>query len=668
MVLSSVRIQKFKSINDSGDVPIDQTVTALVGQNEAGKTAFLQALNKANSVESGNGYNYNEQYPRGDLIGYEHTHAKQPAVVAQLTYKLNQAEVEVINSTLGCELLNTFSFTVSHDYADQRTVGVNVPESHYVKYLVGEAKLGVDLKKKVEGSATVRSLIGVLNEADLNAEGAAFLEGLKERFAPEEKGKWDNLLEHEIWKKHLGPNIPKFLYFDDYHLLPGRVNLPQLAQSAATPAQLTASDKTVLGLLVMAGVELKKLTDPQGYENIKARLEALSNRVTDRVFSYWRQNEELEVEFDIRPDPTTPAPFNNGANLYIRIKNRRHRVTVPFDQRSRGFIWFFSFIVWFDSVKAREGQDKPLILLLDEPGLSLHALAQADFLRYIDELADKHQILYTTHSPFMVRSDELPRIRVVEDRKNVGTVVSANVSGSDPKTLFPLQAALGYTIAQNLFIAERNLLVEGPTDLLYLKFFSSLLESQGKAGLRDDIVIVPAGGLDKVVTFVALLHANNLQLAVLHDYGNRPDERIQDLVRDKLVRDRQVLNYAMFRPANNSKGGPPAKPKTSAPVGLIPTDVEDLMPAGFYLGFFNAAFAKALNGPGLVEADLPPGSRLVERIGRALQAKSIQLRPSGGFNHYTVANRLVSNPPKKVPQEALAAFERAVTTVNQLFT
>src|SRR5205085_1708806 len=100
-------------------------------------------------------------------------------------------------------------------------------------------------------------------------------------------------------------------------------------------------------------------------------------------------------------DPNDEAPFNNGPNLYIRIANNRHRgVTTPFKQRSRGFIWFFSFLVWFDSVQhqlahAKE-QTRPLILLLDEPGLSLHALAQKDLLRYIDDLAQRHQVIYST--------------------------------------------------------------------------------------------------------------------------------------------------------------------------------------------------------------------------------------------------------------------------------
>src|SRR5690606_3196458 len=141
-------------------------------------------------------------------------------------------------------------------------------------------------------------------------------------------------------------------------------------------------------------------------------------------FEYWTQNQDLEVEIDVREDPTDEAPFNEGPNLYIRIRNRRHRVTVPFSQRSKGFIWFFSFLVWFDSVKEQEGTNNDLILLLDEPGLSLHAVAQEDLLRYIDRLAERHQVIYTTHSPFMIWSDRLHQVRVVEDRKGEGTRVT----------------------------------------------------------------------------------------------------------------------------------------------------------------------------------------------------------------------------------------------------
>jgi predicted ATP-dependent endonuclease of OLD family len=335
-------------------------------------------------------------------------------------------------------------------------------------------------------------------------------------------------------------------------------------------------------------------------------------------------------------------------------------VSTQFQQRSRGFIWFFSFLVWFDSVHqqldpAKASAERDLILLLDEPGLALHALAQTDFLRYIDRLSESHQVLYTTHSPFMIHSDRLQLVRLVEDKDKVGTVVSDTVSDSDPRTIFPLQAALGWTIAQNLFISKRNLLVEGPSELIYLQAISAILEGNGRVSLRDDVTIVPVGGLDKVATFIALLGANELEIAVLHDYRGSPDQRLTDLVKHKMIAAKSVLNASQFRDVK--KLG----------ISGMASDTEDLFEISEYLGYFNQTFAKELSNRSVSEAGLPPGDRIIDRIERNLQQQTIQLRPSGGFNHYRVAAHFGRNPgtPKAT---TLDRFEALFKAVNCIFS
>jgi hypothetical protein len=409
----------------------------------------------------------------------------------------------------------------------------------------------------------------------------------------------------------------------------------------------------------MANISIDAFAKPGPIEALISRIESVSIRLTDQIMEFWKQNEDLQVKIDIRPDPNDQPPFDNGPNLYIRIANNRHRgVSTAFKQRSRGFIWFFSFLVWFDSVQHQltEGKhrSRPLILLLDEPGLSLHALAQADFLRYIDDLATRHQVLYSTHSPFMIHSDRLYEVRVVEDRDKVGTVVSDNISWTDERTIFPLQAALGWTIAQNLFISERNLLVEGSADFLYLQAVSSILESQGKTSLRNDITIVPIGGLDKVVTFIALLGANKLKLAVFHDYRGAPEQKLLDLMREKMIAAKAVLDASQFR--DLAKLG----------VSGVPSDTEDLFEPTVYLRYFNMAFGNQLAGKMIEEADLPHGDRIVERLERHITARGIQLRPSGGFNHYTPAMAFARDP-SGVDNKSLDRFEALFKSVNMLF-
>lgn len=672
MRLTQARVQHFKSIDDSGVVTIDPKVTVLVGQNEAGKTAFLQALEKARAVRSGVQFDVTEDYPRKGVNEYRKRHGEKPDVAVVLTYELTPKELDAVNSDMGAAVLKSPTISLTHRYDGSSLVGITVDEPALVKSVVKNAKLPAELGKAAGAAPTVRALIKVLEQADLNAEGEAFLGSLQKRFATALKSKWAEVVAYEVWNDYLG-TPPKFLYFGDYQLMPGKVNLTSLQQRVSNPAQLTDEDQTTLRLLSMADVDLNELLTTTGYEEAKSRLEGLSNSITDQVFEFWTQNRELEVEFDIKNDPADPDPrFQNGPNLYIRIRNRRHRVTVPFSQRSKGFIWFFSFLVWFDSVRA-ESKNAPVVLLLDEPGLSLHALAQGDLLRYIDSLADRDQVLYTTHSPFMVHGERLHQVRLVEDKPKEGTTVTDNVMGSDPKTVFPLQAALGYTVAQNLFISKRNLVVEGAADLIYLQYFSSQLEAVGRTGLRDSVTIMPVGGLDKLATFIALLGGNDLEMAVIHDLASRPDTRLESMVRERLIRDRQLLNYGMFR-----EDGSPTPKKAAARGGAKPaeeaggdgtpraTDVEDLMSPDLYLSLFNGAFAKQLAGRQVTEANLPKGDRIVERLERYLKAEGITLRPSGGFNHYTPASYLASNP--MAPDEAtLERFERLFKAVNALF-
>jgi predicted ATP-dependent endonuclease of OLD family len=657
MRLTKAQITLFKSIDDSSEVNLEPDITALVGQNESGKTAFLQALYKSFAVENEIFYEYIEDYPRKNLTSYEEKHTKKPATVAKLTYILNEDEIQAINDDLDFTLLKELTFTISHDYTNHQFIELNIQGKDYLQKLLNNSSLTKEVKDSTSGATTFDKLFEILENSDLNTESTDFFNLLKDKFKePPSKTNWE-IFNYYIWNTHVSPRIPKFIYFDEYQFLPGKVNLPTLQQRKQSNT-LNSEDKTVLALLNLARIGVNDLMTPNGYETSKARLEGISNSITDKIFEYWTQNKDLEVQFDVKEDPTDIAPFNEGKNFYIRIRSQRHRVTVPFNQRSKGFIWFFSFLVWFDNIKQQTGTERDLILLLDEPGLNLHALAQADLLRYIDYLSESHQILYTTHSPFMVHSDRIHQVRTVEDIPQEGTKISDNVSGSDPKTLFPLQAALGYTIAQNLFISKKNLLVEGPADLIYLKFLSSILEQKDKVGLREDVTIVPVGGLGNLTTFVALLGGNQLEFVVLHDYASKPEPKLKSLIEQKLIRDRYVLHYGMFRNGSSPKNA-----------SFQSSDVEDMMSENFYLSIFNKSHNKELTSKQITSADLPNGDRVVERLERYLKDNGIQLRPSGGFNHYKVANYLASNPvsPSKVDKNTLNSFEQLFKRVNELF-
>lgn len=650
ITLTKAQVWKYKSIEDSTPVQFANDVTVLVGKNESGKTAFLEALHKAMPLGAVK-YDYVADYTRKDLVRYRPKHeVENYQKTVTLTFRIEKALAGKINEEVfgAAEIVAAGkTFTRDTTIANTTTIGFHIDQEAALAAL---QKPLADLEHKDEvfsGAASLEDALTKIEGLSLPADNrlATFATQWRAR-AIKSKG-WE-LVKGHIWNTYLSPSLPKFLYFDDYKLLQGKINLPSL-QQRETAEQVTDADETAQGLLQLAGTTLQELMSEEGYETAKAKLEAIGLNITQKVFEFWKQNQDLDVEFDLKSDAKDVAPYNSGVNLYIRIKNRRHGVTVPFDQRSKGFIWFFSFLVWFDAVQSRADTDDALILLLDEPGLNLHALAQADLLAYIRDLSEQHQIIYTTHSPFMVDSARLEDVRVVEDQVKKGTKITGDLAGSSDESVFPLQAALGYSIAQNLFIAKKNILIEGPADLILLQHMGALLEAGGKQGLGDAI-LVPVGGLDKLATFVALLGSNKLKLVVLHDRAGAPHQRLEDLVRQKLIERKRVLDFSMFLdPA-------PAE-----------ADIEDLLPADAYIAAFNRAYAKELNGVELTAADLGAQPRMIERINHWLKAKKITLLKDSGFNHYRVAQAILPALTTAALQpDELARFERLFAKVGEV--
>lgn len=215
-----------------------------------------------------------------------------------------------------------------------------------------------------------------------------------------------------------------------------------------------------------------------------------------------------------------------------------------------------------------------MIILLDEPGVGLHARAQADFLRFIDErLSKRRQVIYTTHSPFMVQPGKLERVRMVEDGgREVGSRVTDNVLSSDKDTIFPLQGALGYDLAQHLFISPNNLVVEGTSDFTYLCLLSEHIKEGGREGLDEKWSIVPVGGVDLVPSFVALL-GRHLDVTVLVDSRKEGHQRLQQLTQQGILKDTRIITVGQI-------------------VGQKAADIEDLFEPQEYLKLFNKAFGK----------------------------------------------------------------------------
>ena len=652
MKLTKVRITEFQSIQDSTEFEIGD-VTCLVGKNEAGKTAILKALYRLNPIiESDGNFDVTDDYPRRSVIDYQEdveTQRRKPAQVVQATYKLETDDRAAVEEVFGPKCLKgrTPTVTLHKGYSNKHWFsGLNVNCEATIKHLVEAAGLPPLLVAELLKKNTAEEMVEPLAATEQ-------MEAVQE-LTPMLQNISEHGVSYAVCNDIIKSRLPKFLYFDEYYQMKGQDNLDTLKNRVANKT-LEESDHPLLGLIELARLDLDQLTDPKRTVALIAKLGAAENQLTQKVLAYWSQNRHLRMKFDIRPaQPGDPEGMTSGTNIWGWLNDTKHNVDTLLGGRSRGFIWFFSFLAWYSQLRRK---DENIILLLDEPGLSLHAKAQEDLLRYFEkELTPHHQLIYTTHSPFMVDPTHFGRVRIVQDlsieqnsedlsEEQEGTQVITEVLDATPDSLFPLQGALGYEIYQTLFVGPNSLVVEGVSDLLYIQTISALLQARGKAGLNADWAITPVGGSDKVPTFVALIGAQtNLNVAVLIDYQKRDQQNIENLYKKKLLHKNHVLTYADF-------------------VAGEEADIEDMFNPEFYLKLVNHTFGSSVG-----VADLPAGHpRILCRLEQYL--KENPLPNDTIFNHYRPARYFtdsIDSLADELSEQELNRFQQAFDALNKL--
>jgi predicted ATP-dependent endonuclease of OLD family len=644
MKLVKASVTNFRSAEDTGEFDIDH-MTCLIGKNEAGKSAVLTALAALNPHDTTPVTLEKERdYPRRKLTAYAQEHGSSEAVAVSTIWRLDDSELEGLRSELGPNALLSRDIEIFRRYGDSEPQWrFEADESHAIPYLLAQAGFNEEQVSALKAAKTFGELAGVL--AALPAPSAPQLQLIAKLNA------WGSV-EKRI-HQYLAARLPSFMYFSTYDRMAGTVQIEQLS-ALKSSNQLDRDENRGLKLFAeffeYAGAPLDQITGVATYETFNARLQAASNNITDQIAEYWTQNPDLSVQIEVdSARPGDPTPFNSGTIARARIYNHLHRVDTAFSERSAGFVWFFSFLVKFAQVKA---MGKPVILLLDEPGLTLHGKAQADLLRFFEErLAPHHQIIYSTHSPFMVPVEKLLCTRIVEDEIEIkgarrishGAKVRADILSRDPDTLFPLQGALGYDITQSLFIGKHTLLVEGPSDILYLQALSDALKKRGRTGLDTRWTLCPSGGIGNIRAFVSLFGANGLNVAVLVDQAKGDFKKIEELRRrNEILTAGRIFTVADF-------------------LGRTEADIEDLFDADVYAALLNKVYQLPvihhLNAAKLESAD-PTTDRVVKRAEAAMRAMPM---PISAFDHFTPASWLIRNPDflNDPGLNTQPAFERA---------
>jgi len=635
----------------------------LVGKNESGKTSIMRALHKFNPFQN-ESYSIEREWPRNNNDKKDPT-----SVVVSTIFEFSLSEKEKLKSMESIRTIpdhikieKTYSGKYIYSFPEELSGSVNSVDSiprnldrlklQFGKSIIASAAL------KNASEKVFKEIIDLFNK-DMISQYPTFHNGYinlldnsaqkneKDRVVLANLKKSLKLLLIEINSKQallqaipvIEKWIPTFIYIDDYQIFTGTAKLKDI-KMRKDQNRLTSEDKTTLMIFGMAGLDIEKEIKRETENSPQQRMLDLadaSSKFTKLIEGRWSQK---KYEVDFRIDGDFFATFVKGIN---------DKALIPLEERSKGFQWFFSFDLTL--MHETRGTFKDSILLLDEPGLHLHAAAQRDLLNRFKAYSHHNQLIYTTHMPFMIDMDRLDSIHICEETDK-GTIVTSNLYSNDLDARLPLQTALGLSLSQSLFVGNYNLIVEGVTDFWLISAFSTILRNENKMALDDRIVIIPAGGAMKVSYLATMLNSQKLKVVVLFDSDQEGWKGAKETIQQWILKDKYVLLLGKV-------------------IGKEEACLEDLFPANFYLEFVNKAYVNELSSSPITETEISKigNPQIVKRIESAMQSRGLPKNNEGlCFNKGRVSKKLLEELSSRkfdtIPADTIDKFEMLFKEIN----
>ncbi len=666
--LISATIDRYKSYKIKQDIEIDRDITVLVGKNESGKSAFLEALFKSKN-SNGNKFSPLHDLTRSEIKNLREKENELVVVICE--YEIDDDTIKLIESNHG---IGVFPNKIVKRTVDAENnfswINIDSSENIFIKYLIHSNNLSKEYSKIIEEAGSITNILRadyIHSEEELNIkkilvnivhEYCSYKFGNKspsleifEKIYKNEREKINdiiekieipsNILDYFIASKYLEPHTPEFCYLNDFAMLPTDINL----NSRRDDRFRNLKFDTVDALVELLSIDIDNLKELGNHESVTANFEIASRELTNMVSSYWSPNHNYSIDIRVHNVELMYHSPKDTKQISVRVKNKIDEVNLPLENLSRGFQCFLYFLIWFSWInQCKKGK---VIILMDEPGLHLHASAQADLLKCIEDQAKIHQVIYTTHSPFMVKPNSLHRVRTVFESEG-NSIISSAIHKNDPSSLFPLQDAFGYNVSQLLFIAKSNLLVEGNSDYIFLSIMSEYLIRIERQGLRPDISIVPMGGCDKVCAFISLLRGSELEIACLLDSSshNKGKKRLKQLIDEEIISDEKIIYInKLIEPAPSD------------------ADIEDLFTKDEYIRVFNDAFEDIddINVEDL-NSDIPTINLQIQKFLTKISKKDTVF-------HQKVANHMSKTGAEAInfSKETISRFEKLFLIINKLF-
>lgn len=568
MILKSFRVTEFRSVQDSGWIDAEQ-ITALIGTNESGKTNILLPLWKLNPADEGN-IDLKDDLPRDKYHIYRGAKPKpifiyakyellpnEQAALADISQHMVEEFAEVIVSKdydgnvfweFPCEteldqtVMLDKARTLLNNCKDTLSIAQSEIEQRGKAMLVVEKAIEIlNTSDNIETALNAAlDQLNTFDETDKTSVAYATINKATQQISSIiSECKKPNLANIEGVIKYLNANMPKYVYYSNYGNLDSQIYLPQVLQNIGKKdlgIKESAKARTLKTLFKFVKLDPKEITDlgieapntltQEQIEKIADKkkereilLASASSGFTKEFNEWWKQG---NYTFEFQAD-------GNFFRIWVSDSIRPERIEL--ESRSTGLQWFFSFYLVF--LVESEQHHQNAILLLDEPGVTLHPLAQKDLFLFFENLARNNQMLYTTHSPFMIDSNHLERVRSVYIDDAGKTVVSPDLRAAErlrgknqPQSIYPAHAALGLSVSDTLLVNCKPVLVEGESDQVYLSALKNLLISKGSIKPLKELVFIPTGGVKGIKATSAILSgASEIKPPVILD-GDKPGQKM----------------------------------------------------------------------------------------------------------------------------------------------
>ena len=556
MRLRRFRIRAFRCIHDSGDVTVGD-LAAFVGRNESGKTTILQGLILLNRDEIVSDL---------DLCDEMVEELKSEIKVAEGVFELNEHEREFVKEkfpSLDIKRLKIFRTNknpeIQYDFEDGKIGEEQNTNLRSWQSITSDLQNFIDtipnhIQERLDTDffqlrSPPKTIGGFKKDLQIFDENIKSVASEEEEVVSEWNELYPKILENsdgflntserleleEFIKDNLHPRI---VYFSDYKKILGNINLQDYlhgvkSSTSGNVEYVEEFDRveTVRNLFYLAELELDKLEE---YQNSPSKLIKLLNqaskKLTSRLNPAWK-GEPIHVELRFNP--------GNIMSVIISDVHRDGTITNTglLNRRAEGFKWTFSFIINF-AAETQRSELKEAILLLDEPARNLHPTQQRGISDMLKNLAGTNQVLYATHSPFMIFDYTPGNLLVVElERKNHLSKIYYEYWKADDATLIPILYGLSRGLVESTVDREIGsnsrpiIIVETMSDTMYLNAFDKFLQDPNIS--MNPLNVIPAYNKNSVLPLAIFYRDHGYNTFILLDNDNESKQIAEQLKNNK---------------------------------------------------------------------------------------------------------------------------------------